>query len=133
MNTTNNKNNEKFNEKKKKKIRYILSYIDVELNDLGYKKAIKSDNRQYYQYYISLLKSNHPLFKIFNKRDYNAFSIKILLFFFDFASNYAVNALFFNDETMHQIYNDGGDFNFVYQLPQIIYSTGISIIINSII
>ena len=133
LNITNNKNNEKFNEKQKKKIRYILSYIDVELNDLGYKKAIKLDHRQYYQYYISLLKSNHPLFKIFNKRDYNAFSIKILLFFFDFASNYAVNALFFNDETMHQIYNDGGDFNFIYQLPQIIYSTIISIIIDSII
>ena len=55
------------------------------------------------------------------------------LFFFDFVSNFAVNALFFNDDTMHQIYNDGGDFNIIYQLPQIIYSTIISIIIDSLI
>ena len=34
---------------------------------------------------------------------------------------------------MHKIYDDGGDFNFIYQLPQIIYSTIISIIIDSII
>ena len=129
----NNKYYEKFNEKQKKKIKYILSYIDSELNNLTYKKALEYDKRSYFKYYISLLLTNHNFFKIFNKRDYNACSIKILLFFFDFASNYAVNALFFNDETMHQIYNDGGDFNFVYQLPQIIYSTVISIIIDSII
>ena len=129
----NNKYYEKFNEKQKEKIKYILSYIDSELNNLTYKKALEYDKRSYFQYYISLLLTNHNFFKIFNKRDYNACSIKILLFFFDFASNYAVNALFFNDETMHQIYNDGGDFNFVYQLPQIIYSTVISIIIDSII
>ena len=33
---------------------------------------------------------------------------------------------------MHQIYEDGGDFNFIYQLPQIIYSTIISFIIDNI-
>ena len=44
-----------------------------------------------------------------------------------------MNALFFNDDTMHQIYDDGGDFNIIYQLPQIIYSTIISIIIDSLI
>ena len=125
--------NGQFNAKQKQKIRYILSYIDSELNDLNYKKAIEYDKRTYFQFYFSLLKTNHNFVQIFNNRDYNARSIKILLFFFDFASNYAVNALFFNDDTMHQIYNDGGDFNFIYQLPQIIYSTIISIIIDSII
>ena len=129
----NDKYYEKFNEKQKSKIRFILSYTDNELNDLSYKKALKFEKRTYFQYYLSLIKSNHTFFKIFNKRDYNAISIKVLLFFFDFASNYAVNALFFNDDTMHQIYDDGGDFNFIYQLPQIIYSTIISILIDSII
>ena len=133
INVINDKYYEKFNEKQKKEIRNVLNYIDAELNDLSYKKAIKLDKRTYFNYYLSLLKSNHIFIKIFNKRDYNAISIKILLFFFDFASNYAVNALFFNDDTMHKIYDDGGDFNFIYQLPQIIYSTIISIIIDSII
>ena len=40
--------------------------------------------------------------------------------------NYTINALFFNDETMHKIYIDQGSFNFIYQLPQIIYSSLIS-------
>ena len=34
---------------------------------------------------------------------------------------------------MHQIYSDKGSFNFIYQIPQILYSSLISIIINSII
>ena len=34
---------------------------------------------------------------------------------------------------MHKILEDGGEFNFIYQLPQIIYSTIISIIFDSIL
>ena len=34
---------------------------------------------------------------------------------------------------MHKIYEDKGKFNFLYQIPQIIYSTLISIIISIII
>ena len=88
--------------------------------------AFKFDQRDIYQYYISLLFTKLIIFQIFNKKDYNSISLKILLFFFSFSSSYAVNALFFNDDTMHQIYEDEGDFNFIYQLPQIIYSTLLS-------
>ena len=34
--------------------------------------------------------------------------------------------MFFNDSTMHKINEDNGKFNFIYQIPQIIYSTLIS-------
>jgi len=34
---------------------------------------------------------------------------------------------------MHKIYKDQGKFNFIYQIPQILYSTIISSIINTII
>ena len=34
---------------------------------------------------------------------------------------------------MHKIYVDHGSFNFIYQLPQIIYSTIISFILNTLI
>ena len=37
-----------------------------------------------------------------------------------------MNALFFNDKTMHKIYEDKGSFDLIYQLPQIIYSSIIS-------
>ena len=32
---------------------------------------------------------------------------------------------------MHKIYEDEGDFNFIYQLPQILYSSLISAILNA--
>ena len=38
-----------------------------------------------------------------------------------------------NDPTLHQIYEDEGKFNFMYQLPTILYSTAISSLINVII
>ena len=116
----------------KLKIIEVLKFNDNELNDLGYKKAFKYDRRTFFQYYISLLFTKLILFQIFNTRDYNAYSIKVLLFFFNFSSCYAVNALFFNDDTMHQIYEDEGDFNFIYQLPQIAYSTIISYFVDNI-
>ena len=40
--------------------------------------------------------------------------------------HYTVNALFFNDNNIHQIYEDEGQYNFNYQLPYIIYSAIIS-------
>lgn len=47
--------------------------------------------------------------------------------------DFTINALFFSDDTMHQIYVDEGSYNFLYQLPKIIYSSLISAIINFII
>ena len=102
------------------------------MNDLGYGKAFKCDKRTFSQYYMSLLFTKHIVFQIFNQGDYNSYSIKVLLLFFNFSSCYAVNALFFNDNTMHQIYEDEGSFNFIYQLPQIAYSTLISYFIDSL-
>ena len=31
--------------------------------------------------------------------------------------------MFFTDETIHKIYEDEGKFNFLYQIPQTLYST----------
>ena len=110
------------------------NYNDFELNTLSYKEALEVDKRTYFQYYFSLLRTKHIfIFTFFTKNDYNSFIIKICLFFFGFALYLTVNVLFFNDSTMHKIYEDNGKFNFVYQIPQIIYSTIISSIINFII
>ena len=80
------------------------------------------------------MKTNHLFFFVFiNNTDYNIKVIKIFLFIFSFTLNLTVNALFFNDKTMHKIYIDEGKYNFIYQIPQIIYSSVISVIINIII
>ena len=112
----------------------IFRYIDSEINFFPYKKAIKLDKRNYLMYYISLIRTQHLLFFSFLPSfDYNSQILKIFLFFFNFTINFTVNALFFDDDTMHKIYTDGGSFNFIYNIPQILYSSLISGFINSII
>ena len=127
-NETKNDKNVKLDKKEEERIRTIMELNDRELNELAFKEALKFDHRSYIQYYVSLLKMKHLLFKVVNLRDYNARIIKLYLCFFNFSLSYTVNALFFNDKTMHKIYLDGGDFNFIYQLPQIAYSAAISFI-----
>ena len=122
----------KVNKEEKKE---ILIYNDNELNSFDYKKALIYDKRTFTQYYISLLRINHLLLFSFyiKNRDYNSQIIKMFLFFFFFSVHFTINALFFNDDTMHTIFIDEGSFNFIYQIPQIIYSSLISGVINIII
>ena len=110
-----------------------LKMNDYELNSLYYEEALKIDKRTYIQYYISLLKTKHLLvFTFYTNDDYNAKIIKISLFFFFLALYYTVNALFFNDSTMHKIYEDNGIFNFIYQINHIMYSGIISFVITEL-
>ena len=92
------------------------------------------DERTYIQIYWSFLKKKQLiLFSFYPNNDFNSQTIKICLFFLSFLLFLAINALFFNDSTMHKIYIDRGEYNFVYQLPQILYSTIISSFINFLI
>ena len=112
----------------------IIYFNDYELNSLSFDDALKHDTRTYWQYYLSLIRTKELLvFTFYTKTDYNSRQLKIILFLLSFALFYTVNALFFNDSTMHQIYEDEGSFNFVYQIPQILYSTIISTVIKMII
>jgi len=128
--TTYNLNNQKNIEK----LIDIMKYTEDELNLLNYELALKYDERTYFQYYISLLKTKHILlFSFCNNDDYNSKIIKINLFFIGFTVYYTINALFYNDDTMHNIYEKKGSFDLEYQLPKIVYSSVISIIINVIL
>ena len=123
---------------KKNKVKLISKvknkFNDTELDGLEYIKAIKYDKRTYVQYYWSLLKKKHLLlFSFLPSNDYNLIIIKIDLFFFTIALNFTVNALFFNDATMHNIYENNGKLNFIYHIPQIIYSTLITVVMGIII
>ena len=107
---------------------------DYELNTLDYQPALKIDKRTYIEYYFSLLREKHALiFTFYTNNDYNSKIIKFILFLFSFSLYLNVNALFFSDSTMHKIYQENGKFNFIYQIPQILYSTLISSTINIII
>ena len=111
-----------------------INYNDYELNDLSYKKALNLGKRTYFLYYISLLKIKHILiFTFYTNTDYNSKKIKIILFLFSFSLYFSINALFFIDNTIHKIYEDQGKYDFIYQIPIILYSTIISSVISTII
>ena len=116
------------------KYKNVLELNQYELNALNYKEALITDKRTYSQYYCYLLAKKHPfIFSFFPFKDYNSKAIKLDLFFFSFSTYFAVNTLFFTDDTFHKIYEDEGSFNFIYQIPQIIYSSLITSLINAIV
>ena len=109
-------------------------FTDYELNSMIYNKALIYDKRKYTEYYFSLLRTKHLLiFSFYPINDYNSMIIKVILFFFSFALYYIINALFFNDSTMHKIYENFGIFNIFYQINQICYSAIISFAITELI
>ena len=127
-------NNNCFNPNNSQGPFFINDLNDEELNTLNYEKALKIDNRSLLQYYWSLFKKKHIiLFTFIPINDHNLVYIKMGLFLVSLSLYFNVSALFFNDETMHKIYQDKGIFNFIFQIPKIIYSTIISAVINFII
>ena len=123
----NNKNLDKIN----KKNNTIENYNNQELNDLNYNLAIDLDKRTYFQYYFSLLKKKHMiLFTFFPSDDYNLRTMKISLFLLTFSLYFTIDGFFFTDETMHNIYINNGAFQFLYQIPLILYSSFITSFIH---
>ena len=127
-------NNKINNEKNDNNIIIENNLNDNEMNSLDFNNALVIDKRTYVQYYFSLLRTKHLLiFSFFPSNDYNSLIIKINLFLFNFSLYYIINGFFFTDSTMHKIYEDKGSFDFIYQLPQIIYSSIISALIDKVI
>jgi hypothetical protein len=102
-------------------------FNDYELNSMPYKDALKLDKRSYFDYYISLIKTKHPIiFSFYPIKDYNSKIIKIDLFFLSFSIYYFINALFYNEKVIHKIYKEEGIYNFIYLITFILYSFIIS-------
>ena len=97
------------------------------MNWSSYKESLKYDKRTNCDYYSSLLRYKQLfIFTFCSINDYNSDIIKKFIFFLSFALHYSVNALFFDDSNMHQIYEDKGKYNFEYQISNILYSSIIS-------
>ena len=104
---------------------------DFELNELSYEEALIYDQRTFFQVYLSLLRREHRiLFTFFVCHDYNLIYIKLSRFIFLLATDIAMNVFFFSDVTMHKQFLSYGKYDFVQQIPQIIYSTIVSQIIE---
>ena len=134
--------NEKKEEKKdelkkpdsKQPINKKVTYVDEELNTMNYKMALEHDKRTYWQYYWSLLKKKHMIILTFvSNDDYNVFLLKFCLFILSLALFFAINTLFYNDDSMHSIFSEQGRYNLIYQIPKTLYSTLISSITTFIL
>ena len=97
------------------------------MNELDYYEALQLDKRAFCQIYWSILKRQHLiLFTFFSWNDYNLWYIKNARLFFLICTDMAMNVSFFSDDSMHKIYLNYGKYDFIQQIPQIIYSTIIS-------
>ena len=122
------------NYKNKESKKKIYKLIDEELNTLNYERAIIIDKRSFIQYYLSLIKKkNLIIFSFYPNNDYNLILMKICLFLISFNLYFTLNILFFTDKTMIKIRKHDGIYNFINQLPKIIYSTLIISFVNLII
>ena len=131
-----NKSIDKIEKSSSKMIKKVpkKSLKEFELNNSLYTTALLYDKRKFWKYFFSLLKFEHLLFfAIIPSKDYNSKAIKICIFLFTFALFFANNAIFMNEDAIHNIYQNQGTFDLIYQIPQIIYSNIISFIIDKII
>jgi len=112
----------------------ITDITDEEKNNLEYEIALVVDKRTYFQYYYSLIKKKQLLlFAFCPNKDYNLTLIKMSLLILSFSLYFTINGFFFTDSTMNKINEEHGMYNFLYQIPQMLYSTLISAVINIIL
>ena len=89
------------------------------------------DNRTLFQIYFGTIKREHVLiFTFCNCNDYNLFPVKLTRFLFLIVGDMALNTFFFSDDSMHKLFLNYGKYNFIQQIPQITYSTIISLLIE---
>ena len=104
---------------------------NFELNNLDYNDAINLDKRNFFEIYWSFLKREHLIiFTFFVLNVHNITFVKYTRFIFIFCTDMALNVFFFSDETMHKMFLDYGKYNFIQQIPQIIYSSIVSQILE---
>ena len=119
------------NVEKEKRYKY---FVDEELNKMPYKYAVEIDNRRFFQYYWSLIKLKHVIILTFVANDdYNLFLLKFEFFLISFSLYFTLCTLFFTDGSIHKEYISKGKYNFLYQMPKIIYTSTISTIINTVL
>ena len=109
-------------------------YDNFELNNMEYLKALKVDKREFIDIYWSILKREHIIiFSFFIRNDHNILYLKFARLIFSICTDMALNVFFFSDETMHKMFVDYGKYNFVQQIPQIIYSSIVTQLIDVIL
>ena len=100
------------------------NYTNEELSKLEFDEAVIHDKRKFcMMYYHHLQYKQLILFTFVVKTDFNLVLLKVSLFFFSLSMLIAFNTLFYDDDTMSHTYHNKGKFDFLYSLPQTIFSS----------
>jgi hypothetical protein len=122
---TDNNNSENLN---------MNSLEDYELNNLELEKASQVDKRSFCRIFYSIIRRNQViLFTFFSWKDYNLWYFKFARFFFLLSTEIAMNALFFFDNSIHELFLSKGKFDFVKFILQIIISSLVSHVIDIVV
>ena len=105
---------------------------DMEINMLLYSEAKKWDQRGFFGFYFSFLKTRQLLICIF-MNDNNSFIIKLSLFLFTFGICLGINTYFFDDSVIQNIYYQKGNYAIAQHIPNHIGPIMISMLIASVI
>ena len=106
-------------------------FDDFELNGLAFEESVVYDKRTLFQMYLARLKREHLIiFTFFVCDDYNLLFVKISRFIFLLVSDMALNVFFFSDASMHKLFLSYGKYDIFQRIPQIIYTTIISQLIE---
>ena len=116
----------------------INEYLSTEIDDMDYDNAVKRDPRKFCQYFCDKLKNKLIIISTFLINEpLKPKTIKILLFVLDIKLYLFVNALFFNEDYISEIFNSTEEEKFFTFIPRsynrFFYTTLVGIFVNYII
>ena len=107
------------------------SYSNEELFDLSYEESLIYDKRKYIIIYWNYLELQHIIINTFILESFLELRIiKIYFLIFSFGLEFTLNALFYTDEYISDMYYNDGVLDFISNLPKSIYSFLVTILIN---
>ena len=83
---------------------FFYIYVDVEMNDMIYRRALKEDRRSFCQMYWSFLKYKNNFIFCVTKDYFNLITVKIALLIYSLSIYPFFSCLFINDKLIHNMY-----------------------------
>ena len=116
----------------------IEEYMKTEIDDMDYYTAVKKDNRKFCDYFCDKLKNNQIILNTFYIKDpLRPKTIKIILLVLNIILYLFINALFFNENYVSEIFNSKKEEKFFTFIPRsynrFIYTPLVGGIVNYII
>ena len=119
--------------KEHKNLKRLLKYENYLTNYLDYNEALQFDKRSFSKMYKdTLLLSHNLLYTFFFNDKLNLKTVTLSLFFFSLSLDLVLNCLFYDDEDISHTFYIKGDFDFLFNLPQTIYSSIINLVLSFI-